>query len=447
MIKPKSILILLYTISLNFSSCGQSLENVNASTNYKNEILNPAFFDRFLGDYMTPDKEVIVIGRSQKKLFVYFEKTRIYRGLNRINDTVWTGGNTVIDTVTVKKFRFYKGKLEVFENDQLIINAEKTSLYKTENIFFTNQNNTKLGGTIFKPLRPNGKAIVIVHGSGNQDRNGNNACIRILADVLVRKGITVFTFDKQGVGSSEGNWEKLNFSALANDALSGIKYLKDRSDLKLTKIGLGGYSQAGWVIARAVEQSKNVDFVVALNAAGSGITVAEQNIYDVKTQMQCENKFSGLQRAQITSQQKYFFDYLLHRKNADKLNALTGILKKDTLLKEWLYPNTSEIDFNDKTQWYNALEVGFNPLPIWKHYQKPTLVIVSEFDDSTPASMVQSKIKQLNNKNITIKFLKDCQHLGLETNSVCNAKIISLDKFSPIFFMEIIKWIERFNKD
>jgi alpha/beta superfamily hydrolase len=194
-----------------------------------------------------------------------------------------------------------------------------------------------------------------VHGSGNQDRNGNNACIRILADVLVRKGITVFTFDKQGVGSSDGNWEKLNFTELANDALSAIKYLKDRTDLQLTKIGLGGYSQAGWVIARAIEQSDNVDFVVAINAAGSGITVAEQNIYDVKTQMQCENKFSSLQKSQITSQQKYFFDYLLYRKNGDKLNAITVILKKDILLKEWLYPNTTEIDFNDKTQWYNAL--------------------------------------------------------------------------------------------
>jgi hypothetical protein len=71
-------------------------------------------------------------------------------------------------------------------------------------------------------------------------------------------------------------------------------------------------------------------------------------------------------------------------------------------------------------------------------------MIVSEFDDSTPAKVVQTKIKKLNNKNITVNFLKGCQHLGLETNSVCNAKINSLKKFTPVFFTGIINWMEHF---
>ena len=160
--------------------------------------------------------------------------------MNRINDSVCTGGNTVIDKIATTKFIFSRSKLKVFEKEKLIINSEKISLYETENIFFANQNNIKLGGAIFKPLSPNGKAVVLVHRSGNQDRNGKNSCMRILADVLVRKGISVLAFNKQGVGSSEGNWEKLNFNELANGALSGMKYLKSRSDLKLSKIGLGG---------------------------------------------------------------------------------------------------------------------------------------------------------------------------------------------------------------
>lgn len=435
------IRILFFLITFH-SSNGQGIESGTAS-NYKNGILDPAFFDPLLGNYISASKEMIVVGRSQNKLFVYFEKAMKYRGLNRVNDTIWTGGNTVIDTIAVNKFIFTKERLTVFEKGRLIINAQKVNRFETENIFFNNPGNIKLGGTIFKPLKPNGKAIVLVHGSGNQDRNGNNSCIRILADMLARNGITVLTFDKQGVGSSNGNWEKLNFTELSKDALSGIAYLKTRADLKLTKIGLGGYSQAGWIIARAIEQNENLDFAVAINAAGSGITVAEQNVYDVKTQMQCEQKFSSLQKTQITAQQNYFFDYLLHRKSGRELDSLTVILKKDVALKEWLYPNTSEIDFNDKAQWYNALEVGFNPLSVWKNYQKPALMILSEFDDSTPAAMVKDNVQKLNNNNLTIKLMKGCQHLGLETNSVCRAKINKLDKFSPTFFEEITDWINK----
>jgi pimeloyl-ACP methyl ester carboxylesterase len=438
--KSNKALVILLIVFLQFSSNERCPANTDISGTNKNEAAKPLFPDQLLGDYIS-GKETIVIGKSKKKLFAYFEKAGLYRELNSINDTVWVGGNTVIDTAAILKFVFKRERLEVSINDKLTINAKKTIGYRTENIVFSNSDHIRLGGTVFKPLISNGKAIVLVHGSGNQDRHGNNSCIRILADVLARQGVTVLTYDKQGVGSSEGNWEIMNFTALSGDALSGIKYLKGRTDLNLSKIGLGGYSQAGWVMARAIEQGGDIDFVLAINAAGSGITVAEQNIYDVKTQMQCENKFSRLQKKQITSQQKYFFGYLSGHKNGEKLDAITLILKNDSLVKEWLYPSTLEIDFKDRKQWYNALEVGFNPLPIWKNFHKPTLMTVAEFDDSTPAKVVQSNVKKLHNKNITIKFLKGCQHLGLETNSVCDAKINSLKKLSPAFFSEIINWM------
>ena len=53
----------------------------------QNALLNPTYFDKLLGDYETNNKELIVIGRSQTRLYAFFEKNQVYRGLKKVNDT------------------------------------------------------------------------------------------------------------------------------------------------------------------------------------------------------------------------------------------------------------------------------------------------------------------------------------------------------------------------
>jgi putative intracellular protease/amidase len=48
--------------------------------------LNQAFYDQFLGDYLTPNNELIVIGLSKVKLYAFNNNTHEFRGLTRVND-------------------------------------------------------------------------------------------------------------------------------------------------------------------------------------------------------------------------------------------------------------------------------------------------------------------------------------------------------------------------
>ncbi|MEJ7823606.1 MAG: alpha/beta hydrolase [Chitinophagaceae bacterium] len=408
----------------------------------REELLNPDFYDKLLGDYVTDDKQIIVIGRSQIRLFAYFENTQKYHGLKKINATIWTAGNTIISDRVEQKFVFTTTGLEIFQGDKLVIKATKEEFYKTEKVSYSNNVGVKLGATIFKPKNPNAKAIVLVHGSGPQDRNGYASIIRLLADIFTREGITVLTYDKQGVGSSSGNWEKENFKDLGQDALAGISYLKNRKDLKLTKIGLGGSSQAGWVMAKAIEQSNDVDFVLAIGAAGSGIPVTEQNIYNTKVQMECSRTFTQKQIDNALTQQRYFFEYVKNQKNAKELDQFTFSLSTDSLLRDWLFPMSKDIDLNNRNQWFTALEIAFNPLDIWKNYSKPVLMTFSEFDDSTPTTIVKANLEKLNKKNIQILVLPNAQHLGLNTNSVCKGDVSILQSFHKDFFLTLKKWIK-----
>jgi pimeloyl-ACP methyl ester carboxylesterase/ketosteroid isomerase-like protein len=422
-------------------------ENVNAAIIPEGDYyLYPDFYDKLLGTYITTDKKLLTIGRSQGRLYAYYPATGIYRGLKKINATTWTAGKKIISDSVIAKYKFTESgdgyKVEVNEAGKQTLTATQSDYYKTQKVFYKNSSGINLGSTLFLPKKPNGKAIVFVHGSNAQDRNGYASIIRLPADVLARNGITVLTYDKQGVGSSSGNWEGESFEQLAEDALAGIRYLKSNKQLTLIKIGLAGSSQAGWIIAKAVEKNPAVDFVLTIGAAGSGVSVTEQNLYNTRALMECQN-FTAAQIGTALKQQKLFYDYLLHKSDGKELDEFTITAAKDSLVRDWLYPGTAGIDFNNKNQWYTALEIEYDPVAAWKKYTKPALMLFSEFDDATPTAIILKNLKTLNKKNITIKVLPQSQHIGLLTDGLCNTDLSNLDKFHPDFFSVMINWIKK----
>jgi hypothetical protein len=66
----------------------------------------------------------------------------------------------------------------------------------------------------------------------------------------------------------------------------------------------------------------------------------------------------------------------------------------------------------------------------------------SEFDDSTPTSIVKSKVDNLRNKNIQTIVFTNAQHIGIETNSVCRSDISDLTKFHKDFFAKMKIWLK-----
>lgn len=421
-------------------------ENVASATIPKGEdFLDPAFYDDLLGDYVDEKSGLTVIGRSLTRLYAYSPTNRAFRGLKKVSATTWTSGQNVIPKEeVVQKFVFSEKDgariLEIFESDRLIATARKQLLYRTDKLSFAGPGGTRLGGTLFLPLKQNGKALVLVHGSGAQDRNGYASIIRVLADVIARSGVTVLTYDKRGVGESQGDWGSESFSDLADDALAGVRYLQGRKDLALDRIGLGGSSQAAWIMAKVVEKSSAVDFVLAIDAAGSAISVAEQNLYNTEVMMRC----AGLDQRQIETalkQQELFLEFVQRRTDGKPLDEFTQRAAQDEKLRDWLFPASREIDFANPKQWFTALETGFDPLPVWKAYQKPALMIFSEFDDSTPTQKVFSRLSGLPKKNLTLRRLSGAQHLGLEATSVCRADLEHVEKFHQDFFDTITRWL------
>src|SRR5262249_28120501 len=98
------------------------------------------------------------------------------------------------------------------------------------------------------------------------------------ANIYLKLGIAVLVFDKRGVGASTGDWHYASFEDLANDALSGVRYLKTRPDINPKQIALRGVTQGGWIAPIPPARSKDIAFLVLISAAG--VSPTEQVTHD-----------------------------------------------------------------------------------------------------------------------------------------------------------------------
>jgi pimeloyl-ACP methyl ester carboxylesterase len=132
-----------------------------------------------------------------------------------------------------------------------------------------------LSGTLLYPQtdRP-AAAVVLIHGSGPEER------MMWWARPLAADGIAVLTYDKRGVGRSDGVYEDHNnvsaenLDLLAQDAVAALDFMVSHPQLQNLPAGFLGASQAGWIAPIAATKSTATDFIVLFS--GPACTVAEE---------------------------------------------------------------------------------------------------------------------------------------------------------------------------
>lgn len=147
--------------------------------------------------------------------------------------------------------------------------------YLSENVFFANSlaNNIKLAGTLSLPKNiKNPPVAILISGSGPQNRDEeafNHKPFLVIADYLTNNGIAVLRYDDRGINESEGDFKTATTFDFASDVEAAINYLKSRTDIDTSKIGLIGHSEGGLVAPIVASKSKDVAFLISL--AGTGV--------------------------------------------------------------------------------------------------------------------------------------------------------------------------------
>ncbi len=150
-----------------------------------------------------------------------------------------------------------------------------------------------LTGTIYLPTSSGRHpAAVWVHGAGEATRltwGGQ------LLPGLVRADVVVLSYDKRGVGESEGDCcpgDTGHFNLLTADAVGAVTVLRSLPEVDPARVGLIGASQAGWIAPRAAVTS-HASFVAL--AAAPTVPERTANLYERLT----AGEEGALSRAQI----------------------------------------------------------------------------------------------------------------------------------------------------
>ena len=135
--------------------------------------------------------------------------------------------------------------------------------YVTEEVSFSNGDAT-LTGTLVLPEGCSRKtvALIFVTGSGQEDRDETifgHKPFAVIADALGRAGIATLRYDDRGMGGSTGDVANATTDDFKEDALSGIRLLRERFD----KVGVIGHSEGG-TIALMLAADRQADFIVSL---------------------------------------------------------------------------------------------------------------------------------------------------------------------------------------
>ncbi len=315
--------------------------------------------------------------------------------------------------------------------------ARRVEVEKREDVRFSNRD-IQLAGTLISPYTDRKHpAIILVHGSGPENREH----ILPFARFLIRHGMAVLGYDKRGVGGSTGDWHTASFEDLAGDVVAAFEYLKTRADIDHTQIGLLGVSQAGWIMPLAAIRARDIAFLISVS--GAGIPAAETTIDQAQNEMtatgmppQAVEQIVGLMKLQYHYARtgQGWDEYATTR---EKLAAQMGPPPSDTFPAK---PDHPYWQFIRRLYFYD-------PAPALRRLQVPTLALFGELDNNIVAdrnkAAWEAALKAGGNRDYTLRIVPKANHDQLEAKVGSNKEMASLQRFAPAYFMTIQDWLAK----
>lgn len=295
--------------------------------------------------------------------------------------------------------------------------------YTTEEVKFQTSNGSyQLAGTLTLPKSTPKSVVILLSGSGQQDRDETimgHKPFAVIADHLTKNGIAVLRYDDRGIGASGGDPEKGTSLDNAYDALGALSFIESENRFTNIPVGFLGHSEGGLIaFLTAANTTNNIDFIISM----AGSSVSGDTI--ISSQKEVLLKEANLDK-----------DYVQFIQNMDnvtfnliKQNKSIDIFKSD-LEKDLdkIYSQASDKvkkqlgDYNDlKTNHIEAFSnewtqyfVKTSPAPLISKYNGRILVLQGMKDIQIIAEKNLPAFKSLlkNNKKSKIITYPDGNHL------------------------------------
>ncbi len=340
---------------------------------------------------------------------------------------------------------------------RVVVPVQETLPYKSEEVTFKN-GNTLLAGTLTMPEGDGPfAAVVLVSGSGPQDRDetiGGMKPLGLVADGLTRAGMAVLRYDDQGMGGSSGDIYATIDETIAN-AAAAVDYLTTRKEIKTDQIGVLGHSEGGYVAAALGANNKKVAFIIAM--AGPAVSAQDVLIEQNKRILKAEGASDEAIKIQVDAMPKMW-----EALAKDDRDAFAKLVRQNTLAYIKALPEDQQKALGDPQTYANTVAeqqvrgyfnrwfksfLEADPTPDWEKTTIPVLAIYGGKDVQVPADQsipaLEAALKKAGNTDYKIVTLPDANHLFQKANTGALSEYSTLEPvLTPDFVSAMVDWLK-----
>jgi pimeloyl-ACP methyl ester carboxylesterase len=331
--------------------------------------------------------------------------------------------------------------------------------YRAEDVKLQNGGITLAGTLTIPEGRGPHPAILLLSGSGAQDRDETVAGHRpflVLADTLTRAGVAVLRMDDRGIGGSGGEILNATLEDNASDASAALRFLAVHSEIDVDRIGLLGHSEGGLLAPLVARRDSLVRFVVLLAGPamrGASLIVAQQRAL-ARAAGEPEEVTDVRRMATMTIMRilrEEPNDSIAQRRADSAMAEIRAAgTSREQAIFDSLYGAEREANVNSSwslmtSPWFRHLS-AFDPAPYLSTLRAPALTLFAQRDLQVPAErnaeLMRILLRRAGNPDATVKTFEGLNHLFQHATTGLPDEYAMIDEtIAPEVLRTIVEWI------
>lgn len=330
--------------------------------------------------------------------------------------------------------------------------------FHREEVTFSNGEIVLAGDLTFPEGDGRHPAVVMISGSGEQDRDSDFGGFRmfaVLADHLAGAGIASLRFDDRGVGGSTGDNLQATLHDRVGDVEAAVDLLRSHHDIDPGRVGLIGHSEGGIVAPLVANRSDGVAFVALL--AAPAVSAEETLVAQQRTLFE-DSDSTAEEIEQFRASQELVFRAVATGQGWDQAEASMRALvwQQFEAFPEQMQEAIGDADaFVDgivaeqmatwQSPWFESF-FKHDPRPVIEELQVPVIALFGELDTQVPAADNATAMSEAINESsvpgYTIATIFSANHQFQEAVTGSIEEYARLKReFAPDFVEILTTWL------
>lgn len=322
------------------------------------------------------------------------------------------------------------------DGDGTRVRGRRVFPHRSRLIEFTSDDGTKLSGRLLLPeCRGPHPLVVSVHGSGPVSRFGGP-----YHTFFLQHGVAVLAYDKRGYAEDFEDWREPDFTTLAADAASAVRFAAALPEIDPRRVGIFGSSQAGWVAPYAAVDAPATGFLILRAGAAAGHL--ETILHEVRQELRYEG-LGGVELDRAMDLRREIYEL------AARGAPLTAA---DALAAPYLDEHWYRVAFGDRPisrswssdRWaWMQRNLGVAGAPSLEGFNGSVLWFLGEDDEAVPLVPTRAALERAFDAapggDHEIVVLEGARHSFLVPDPADDA---APPRFSPGFFDHMAEWMQ-----